>query len=161
MLFRSAIPLSLCRVPLAVGSGKPAAGVSSSSEPAKEISKAETTDPPSEPAKAAVEVEKDVVTPSGAPPLVVDLEPQAARDGDTAMADAFEVVPRSGAGGEGGSFPLPSSVAVETAKDSAMAVVRSSLPGPHQATLECIPPYSGPTPDRLDASGHFPLAVLG
>ena len=41
-----------------------------------------------------------------------------------------------------------------------MAVVMSSLPGPRQATLECTPPYSGPSPDRLDASGHFPLAVL-
>ena len=61
--------MSLRRVPLAVGSKKPAAGVSSSPEPAKELSKAKVADPPSEPAKAAVEVEKDVVTPSGAPPL--------------------------------------------------------------------------------------------
>ena len=76
------------------------------------------------------------------------------------MADAFDVAPRPGAGSEGGSFPLPSSAVGETAKDSAMAMVTSSLPGPRQATLECIPPYSGPTPDRLDASGHFPLAVL-
>ena len=105
-------------------------------------------------------VEKDAVTPSEAPPLVVDLESRDADVGDVAMADAFEVVPRAGAGGEDGSFPLPSSAVVETAKDSAMAVVVSSLPGPRQATLEGTPPYSGPTPDGLDASGHFPLAVL-
>ena len=129
-------------------------------EPTKAASKAKAADPPSEPTKAAGEVEEDAAPPSGAPPLVVDLEPQAAGASDTAMADAFEAVPRSGTGGEGGAFPLPSSVAVESAKDCAMSVVRSSLPGPHQATLVCIPPYSGPTPDRLDASGHFPLAVL-
>ena len=41
-----------------------------------------------------------------------------------------------------------------------MAVVTSLLPGPHLATLEDTPPYSGPTPDGLDASGRFPLAVL-
>ena len=103
---------------------------------------------------------KDAVTPSEVPPPVVDLESRSAGDGDNAMVDAFEVAPRSGTGGEGGSFPLPSLVVEETAKDSAMAVVTSSLPGPRQATLECTPPYSGPSPDRLDASGHFPLAVL-
>ena len=159
-MFLIAIPLLLRREPLAISSEKPAAGISSNSEPATEVSKAAATDPPSEPAKAAVEVEKSAVTPSGAPPLVIGLESRDADVGDVAMADAFEVVPRSGAGGKGGSFPLPSSAAMETAKDSAMAVVISSLPGPHQATLVCIPPYSGPTLDRLDASGHFPLAVL-
>ena len=41
-----------------------------------------------------------------------------------------------------------------------MAVVTSSLPGPRQATLESAPPYSGPAPEGLDASGYFPLAVL-
>ena len=41
-----------------------------------------------------------------------------------------------------------------------MAMVTGSLPGPRQANLECTPPYSGPTPDGLDASGHFLLAVL-
>ena len=41
-----------------------------------------------------------------------------------------------------------------------MAVLTDSLPGPRQATLECTPPYSGPAPNGLDASGHFPLAVL-
>ena len=175
-MFLIAIPLSLRREPLAIGSEKSAAGVSSSSEPAKEIPKAETAnpsseparetpkvqaaDPPSEPTKAAVEVEKDVVTPSEAPPLVVDLKSRDTDVGDVAMADAFEVVPRTGAGGEDGSFPLPSSAAVETAKDNAMTVAISSLAGPHQAILEDTPPYSGPTPDGLDASGHFPLAML-
>ena len=67
---------------------------------------------------------------------------------------------RSGTGSEGGAFPLPSSAVEETAKDNAMAVVTSSLPGPRQATLACTPPYSSPSPDRLDVSGHFPLAVL-
>ena len=49
---------------------------------------------------------------------------------------------------------------VETAKDSAMTLAVSSLPGPRSATLEGTPPYSGPAPGGLDASGHFPLAVL-
>ena len=138
------IPLPSCREPLAIGEEKAAAGVSSSSEPAKEISKAKTAnlpleparetpkaqaaDPPSEPTKAAVEGEKYVVTPPEAPPLVVDLEPQAASDGDTAMADAFEVAPRPGAGTEGGSFPLPSSAAGETTKDNAMAMGPARFP---------------------------------
>ena len=137
-----------------------AAVTSSGSEPAKEISRAQSADPPLEPAKAAVEVAKDAVAPQEALPLVVDLESRAAGDGDAMMVDAFEVAPRLGAGGEGGCFPLPSSAVEESAKDHAMAVVTSSLPGPRQATLECTPPYSGPSPDRLDASGHFPLAVL-
>ena len=41
-----------------------------------------------------------------------------------------------------------------------MAMVTSSLPGPRQATLKSIPPYSGSLPDKLDTSGYFPLAVL-
>ena len=85
---------------------------------------------------------------------------ESADVGDVAMADAFEVVPRLGAGGEGGSFPLPSSAVVETAKDSAMAELANPLPGPRQSTLEGTPPYSGPAPEGLDASGYFPLAVL-
>ena len=105
-------------------------------------------------------VEKDVVALSGAPPLVIDQDPRDAGVGDAVMTDAFMVVPRAGTGGEGGSFPLPSSAVVETAKDDAMAVVASPLPGPHLATLEDTPPYSGPTPDGLDASGRFPLAEL-
>ena len=112
-----------------------------------------------------------MATPPGAPPLVVDQYSQDAGISDAMMTDAFMVVPRSGAGGEGGSFPLPSSAVVETAKDNAMAVVEaakdnamavvtSPLPGPHLATLEGTPPYSGPTPDEPDASGRFPLADL-
>ena len=159
-MFFVVIPLSSCREPLAIGGEGTAAVASSGSEPAKEISGAQSADPPLEPAKAAAEVAKDTVAPPEALPLVVDLEPQAAGDDDAAMADAFEVAPRLGTGGEGGSFLLPSSVVEESAKDHAMAVVTSSLPGPRQATLECTPPYSGPSPDRLDASGRFPLAVL-
>ena len=45
-------------------------------------------------------------------------------------------------------------------EDAAMAVVTASLPGPRQSVLESTAPYSGPSPDRMDASGHFPLAVL-
>ena len=41
-----------------------------------------------------------------------------------------------------------------------MTLAVSSLPGPRLATLEDTPPYSGPAPGGLDASGHFPLAVL-
>ena len=134
------------------------AGASSSLE--RETPKVKAADPPSEPAKAAVVAEKDAVTPSEASPLVVDLQSRDANVGDAATSNAFEVVPRAGAGGGDGSFPLPSSAVVETAKDSAMTLAVSSLPGPHLATLEDTPPYSGPTPSELDTSGHFPLAVL-
>ena len=91
---------------------------------------------------------------------MVDLEPQAAEGGEGVTVEAFEVVPRPPVGGEGGIFPLPSSTVVESDKDEAMAMVMSMLPGPRQATLKCIPPYSGSLPEKLDASGHFPLAVL-
>ena len=159
-MFFVVIPLSSCREPLAIGGEGTAAVASSGSEPAKEIPKAQAVDLPSEPAKVAAEVATDAVAPSEAPPLVVDLESRAASDVDAAMADAFEVAPRLGTGGEGSSFPLPSSAVEGSAKDHAMAVVTSSLPGPRQATLECTPPYSGPLPDKLDALGHFPLGLL-
>ena len=147
------IPLSsLRRAPLAIVEEKPAADSSSGQERERETLEVKVADPPSEPAKAAVEAEKDTVTPSEAPPLVVDLQSRDTDAGDAATTNAFEVVPRAGAGGEDGSFPLPSSVAVETAKDSAMTVAISSLPGPHLATLEDTPPYSGPAPGGLDAS---------
>ena len=135
-------------------------GTSSGSEPPKEAPKTKAADPPSEPAKAAVEVGKSMVVSSGATPLVVDQDSRDAGDGDVTTADAFMVVPRSGAGSEGGPFPLPSSAVVETAKDNAMAVMTSPLPGPHLAILEGTPRYSGPAPDGLDASGRFPLADL-
>ena len=152
--------MSFRRAPLPVSGGKPAAGASSGSEPTKEAPKIKAADPPSEPVKTAIEVEKNVVMSSGAPPLVIDQDSRDAGVGDAVMTDAFMVVPRAGAGGEGGSFPLPSSAASETAMDNTMAVVTSSLPGPHLATLEDTPPYSGPIPDGLDASGRFPLAEL-
>ena len=41
-----------------------------------------------------------------------------------------------------------------------MALASGSLPGPRQAVLKSIPPFSGPPPSSLDAAGHFPLAVL-
>ena len=41
-----------------------------------------------------------------------------------------------------------------------MAMVTTSLPGPHQAVLESTLPFSGPMPVRLDESECFPLAVL-
>ena len=68
--------------------------------------------------------------------------------------------PRPGAEVEGGAYLLPSSFVAETAKDKAIAVVTTPLPGPRQSVLESTPLYSGPLPDRLDALGHFPLAVL-
>ena len=147
-------------MPLAIGEEKPAADTSSGLERERETLEVEAANPPSEPTKAVVEAEKDAVTPPEAPPLVVDLQSRDAGVGDAATTNAFEVVPRAGAGDGVGSFPLPSSTVVETAKDSAMALAVSSLPGPHLATLEGTPPYSGPAPDGLDASGHFPLAVL-
>ena len=98
--------------------------------------------------------------PPDAAPLVADLDPSASGGGDEVMVEAFETTPRSRAENGGSAFLLPSSSVVETAKDRAMAVVTASLPGPRQSTLESTPPYSGPVPVRLDASGHFPLAVL-
>ena len=98
--------------------------------------------------------------PPEAPPLVVDLQPRDAGADYTATPDAFEVVPRIEARGGDYSFPLPSSTVEATAKDSALALAVSSLPGPRQAILEDTPPYSGPVPVGLDSSGHFPLAVL-
>ena len=94
---------------------------------------AKVADPPSEPTKTAV-VEKDAVKPSEAPPLVADLQPRDAGAGDVATPDAFEVVPRAEAGGGDYSFPLPSSSVVATARDSAMTLAVSSLPGPRLAT---------------------------
>ena len=152
--------LSWCREPLAIGEMKADATAKSGSEPAQETSEVQAANPPPESTKAAADVAKDSVAPPEAPPLAVDLESRAAGDGDDVMVEAFEVAPRSRAESEGGAFPLPSSAVEETAKDNAMAVVTGSLPGPRQATLACTPPYSGPLPDRLDASGHFPLELL-
>ena len=45
-------------------------------------------------------------------------------------------------------------------RDDTMALVTSSLPGPRQAVLESLPPFSGPLTGSWDASGHFLLAVL-
>ena len=92
--------------------------------------------------------------------LVADLDPSVSGGGDEVMVEAFEAAPRPRAEAGGSAFLLPSSSVVERAKDRAMAVVTASLPGPCQSTLENTPPYSGPVPVRLDASGHFPLAVL-
>ena len=93
-------------------------------------------------------------------PLVVELEPAAAEGGDGVAVDAFEVVPRPHEGVDRGEFPLPSSAVVASGKDDAMASMTSSLPGPRQAVLKSLPPFSGPLTGSLDASGHFPLAVL-
>ena len=151
---------SLCREPLAISEVKADATVGSGSEPAPETSKAQAANTPLESVKAEADVATDSVVPPDAPPLMDDLGPPASGDCDEVMVEAFEVAPRSGTKSEGGAFPLPSSAVEETTKDNSMAVVTSSLPGPRQATLECTPPYSGPLPDKLDASGHFPLAVL-
>ena len=151
---------SLCREPLAIGEEKADVVVESGPEPTQETSKAQAASSAPEPAKAAADVAEDSVAPLEASPLVVDLEPQTTGDSEDIMVEDFEPAPRSHVEGEGGGFPLPSLAVEEKAKDNAMAVVTSSLPGPRQATLECTPPYSGPLPDKLDASGHFPLAVL-
>ena len=57
-----------------------------------------------------------------------------------------------------GSVPQPA--AAEPTKDKTMAVVTTTLPGPHQAVLGSIPPFSGPVTAGQDQSGSFPLAVL-
>ena len=151
---------SLRREPLAIGEVKADATVKSGSETAQETSKVQAADLLPELVKAETDVASDGAMPPDAPPLVADLGPPASGDGDDVMVEAFEAAPRPRVEVESGAFPLPSSAVAETAKDKAMVVVTSSLPGPRQATLECTPPYSGPLPDKLDASGHFPLAVL-
>ena len=93
-------------------------------------------------------------------PLVAELGTSAPGGGDEVVVEAFVATPRPYAEDEGGAYLLPSSAMVETAKDKAMAVVTTSLPGPRQAVLESTPPFSGPMPVRLDESGCFPLAVL-
>ena len=85
LIFLIAIPLLLRRAPLPVGRGKPAAGISFGSATTKEISKTKAADPPSEPAKAAAVVEKNMVTLSGAPPLIVDRGSRDADVSDVAM----------------------------------------------------------------------------
>ena len=150
------ILLLSCRAPLAIGEEKSAAASGSVLEQKKLEAKA--ADPPSEPVKTAVV--EDAVKPPEAPPLVVDLQPRDAGAGDITTPDTFEVVPRAEAGVGDVSFPLPSSSVEAIARDSAMTLAVSSLPGPRLATLEDTPPYSGPTPSGLDTSGHFPLAVL-
>ena len=135
------LPLLSCSAPLAIGEEKSVAD--SGSVPEQKKPEAKAADPPSEPAKAA-DVEKDTVKPPEAPPLVIDLQPRDAGAGDVTMSDAFEVVPRTGAGVGDLSFPLPSSSAEAIARDSAMALAVSSIPGPRQAILENTPPYSGP-----------------
>ena len=57
-----------------------------------------------------------------------------------------------------GSIPQP--VAAELTKDKTLAVVTTTLPGPHQAVLGSIPPSSGPVTAGLDQSGSFSLIVL-
>ena len=141
---------SLFREPHAIGEEKADVAVESGSELAQEASKAQAANPALELAKAAMDVAEDSVAPPEPSPLVVDLEPRAAGDGDDIMVEAFEAAPRSQVEDEGGAFPLTSSVVEETAKDDAMAMVTSSLPGPRQATLKCIPPYSGSLPDKLE-----------
>ena len=151
---------SLCREPLAIGEEKAEAAIKSGSEPAQEASKAQAANPAPEPTKAAKDAAGDSAAPSETSPLVANLEPRAVGGGDDIAVEAFEAVPRPHAGDEGSILPLPSSAVVKSNKDDAMAMVMSSLPSPRQATLKSIPPFSGSLSDKLDASGHFPLAVL-
>ena len=138
--------------------GEEESAADSGSAPKQQNLEAKAADPTSEPAKTAI-VEKGAVKPPEAPPLVVDLQPRDAGAGNVATPDAFEMVPRAGAGDGDRSFPLPSLSAEAAARESAMTLAVSSLPGPHMATLEDTP-HSGPVPSGLDSSGHFPLAVL-
>ena len=147
------LPLWSYSAPLAIGEEKSAAD--SGSAPEQKNLEAKAADPPSEPAKTAV-AEKDAVKPSEAPPLVVDLQPRDAGAGDTAMPDAFEVVPRAEAGGGDHSFPLPSSSVEATARDSAMTLAVSSLPGPRLATLGTLLPILAPCRVGWTPRGTFP-----
>ena len=103
---------------------------------------------------------EESAAPPETTPLVVELEPQVAEGDDDVAVDAFEVVPRPCAGDEGGTFPIPSATVAASNRDDAMVLVMSSLPGPRQAVLKSLPPFSGPLTGSLDTSGHFPLAVL-
>ena len=94
------------------------------------------------------------------PPLVADLGPSAPGGDDDVVVESFVAAPRTHAETEGGEYLLPSSAVVESAKDKAMAVMTTMPPGPRQATLGCVPPFSGPMPAKLDESGCFPLAML-
>ena len=151
---------SLCREPLSIGGAKPDALVKPTSESAHAVPEVHAANPPPEAARAETDVTSGGRVPLDAAPLVADLDPSASGGGDEVMVEAFEATPRSRADTGGSAFLLPSSSVVETAKDRAMALVMASLPGPRQSTLESTPPYSGPVLVRLDASGHFPLAVL-
>ena len=130
------------------------------SEPAKGTSKAPVADPASEPTKAAVVVVEESAVPPETAPLVVELEPQVVEGDDDVVVEGFEVIPRPRVGVEDDGFPIPSLTVAASDKDDAMALVSSPLHDPHQAVLRSIPPFSGPPPSSLDASDHFPLAVL-
>ena len=146
----------LCREPLAIGEEEAEAAIKSVSELAQETSKAPAAGPAPEPTKAATDVVEESAVPPETAPLVVELEPQVAEGGDGVTVDAFEVDPRPYEGEEGGEFPLPSSAVVASGKDDAMASMTSSLPGPYQAVLKSLPPFSGPLTGSLDASGTSP-----
>ena len=143
-----------------IGEAKPDAVVKSGSGLAQETSKAQAAKPPPETLKAEADVAMGGVVPPDATPLVADLGPSASSGGDEVLVEAFMAIPRPRTEVGDGAYLLPSSSVEETAKDKAMAVVTTLLPGPRQSILESIPPYSGPMPAKLDASGHFPLAVL-
>ena len=149
-----------CREPLTIGEVKADTIVKSGSESSLKASEAQAAIPPSEPAKAEADVVTDGAVPPNMTPLVANLGLPASGDGGEVVVEAFVAAPRPRAEVEGGAYLLPSSSVAETAKDKAMAVVTTPLPGPRQSVLESTPPYSGPIPVRLDASGHFPLAVL-
>ena len=150
----------LCREPLAIGEMKADTTVKSGSEPAQETSEARAANPPPESAKAEVVMATGDAMPPNAVAVVADLGLLTSGGDDVVMVESSTATPQPHAEAEGGAFPLPSLSVVETAKDKAMEVATTSLPGPRQAILESIPPYSGPMPVGLDASGHFPLAVL-
>ena len=50
--------------------------------------------------------------------------------------------------------------AAEQTKDNTLAVVAATLPGPHQAVLQSMPPFTGLVSAGLDRSGSFPLVRL-
>ena len=152
--------LMRCREPLAIGEVKADASVKPSSESAQETSHVQAANPRAESTQAEADVATGGVVPPDAPPLVADLGPPTSGDGNEVMVEAFAAAPRPRAEVEGVAYLLPSSSMAEMAKDKAIAVVTTPLPGPRQSVLESTPPYSGLIPVRLDMSGHFPFSVL-
>ena len=110
-------PSSLRRAPLPVVETAPVAVVESTAVPATEAPLTQAAGPPPE----ARTVEADSRMLVEAAPLVVDFNPPVPGGGAEASVNAFQTVPRLGAGAGDLAFPTPSLSVAETAKDKAIA----------------------------------------